>query len=315
MAVPMAVVGSVLLIAVLYNTLATLETDDLRRRIAGYLAKPPGDGLRMSVDQVITAMRVLVYLNGVLAAVVAVCAVYVFQRHRGARIGQSVAAIVLVFTGLLSGTIVPLVIGLSTAMLWTRPVRDWFGSRTPRPTAVVTPAYPALPPAASMPQRVPAPPMPHPVHRPGSLIAAAAITFVFSAVTLLGYLAIVGVMLVDRQALVEAFQRQSVYVRLDMTANELIGFLWIACVVMSMWCLASIAMAALMLRRHTWARVALAVSAGLALPLSLIALPFGWLNAAAEVATIVLLFSGGANDWFARRPPGSPYPRPRGNVW
>jgi hypothetical protein len=44
--------------------------------------------------------------------------------------------------------------------------------------------------------------------------------------------------------------------------------------------------------------VVLAVSAGVAGIVSLVAFPVGLLNAVAAFTTLALLFTGGANDWF-----------------
>jgi hypothetical protein len=73
----------------------------------------------------------------------------------------------------------------------------------------------------------------------------------------------------------------------------------------------SVAAIVLVLRRQAWARIALVVMSsltiitGLGMILSVVALL--WVVAAASV--IILLFTGGANEWFARRPDGwsTPY--------
>ncbi|TNC42910.1 hypothetical protein [Mumia zhuanghuii] len=73
----------------------------------------------------------------------------------------------------------------------------------------------------------------------------------------------------------------------------------------------AIVLSVLVLRRQAWARIALVVMSsltiitGLGMILSVVALL--WIVAAASV--IILLFTGGANEWFARRPDGwsTPY--------
>jgi hypothetical protein len=75
---------------------------------------------------------------------------------------------------------------------------------------------------------------------------------------------------------------------------------------------AALALAFLAFRRLGWARILLAVSAGMTCLVSLLAFPAGLLMLLPAGAVLVLLFTGGANDWYAHRsrpapPPSGPY--------
>ena len=83
--------------------------------------------------------------------------------------------------------------------------------------------------------------------------------------------------------------------------------------VLLFWCLATIVLAVLALCRSNAARIALVVSSALTALVSLLAigavLPVVFL--AAAIAVIVLLFTGGAGDWFRREHLYSPPQLPR----
>jgi hypothetical protein len=68
-------------------------------------------------------------------------------------------------------------------------------------------------------------------------------------------------------------------------------------------------LAFLAFRGHNWARITLVVSSAVTFLVCLAAFPFGLAHMIVAAVVIVLLFTGGANGWFARRtrpayPPG-----------
>lgn len=85
-------------------------------------------------------------------------------------------------------------------------------------------------------------------------------------------------------------------------------FQWVV-VGMLLWCVVAIVLAFFAFQRSRAARMVLAVSAGLAALVSgllgvLAIFPFLW--TAASVATVVLLHTGRAGEWFRERPAGPP---------
>jgi hypothetical protein len=73
------------------------------------------------------------------------------------------------------------------------------------------------------------------------------------------------------------------------------------------WCLAAIALAALAFRRVNAGRVGLVVSAAVAGLVGVLTL-VGLVHAVAAFTVLVLLYVGGANQWYADDPPPRPQP-------
>ena len=75
-------------------------------------------------------------------------------------------------------------------------------------------------------------------------------------------------------------------------------------VVVILWCLIACVLAVFTMRRSNAARITLVVSATVAGLLSLLGIQsqVSAVPLLACLATVILLFTGGAGDWFARRP-------------
>ncbi len=375
----MGVVGSALVVLSLFDALQRLRSVETREAVDSFLAEPPGDGLGVSTGWVLDAMHVVVLFSGALAAVAAVLAVYVFQRHRGARIGFSVAAALLLLTSPLSGGALAMVVAFAAAMLWSRPARDWFAGREPAPALVTSgdrpggeggrpdpwqaPGPGSGPGSEHQPPPTPAPtppppgsgdarpasggdrpaaasypfgnrPDPHwappafdqqpsaptwaagtyrdPDRRPGSVAIAAALTWFFAGVAAIMFVLVVLMLMFAQDALVEAMRADARFDDLNVSVDDLLAAVWVVSAVAVFWSVAALALAFLAFRRLGWARVLLAVSAGMTCLVSLIAFPAGLLMLLPAGAVLVLLFTGGANDWYARRsrptpPPNGPY--------
>ena len=125
-------VGCLVLVIDLFDTMAHTRTVDARDGIASFLSKPPGDGLGLSVDQVLELWRVVLLLSGALAAAAFVMGIFLIQRHNGARIGFTVAAGLLLLAMPAVG-VVPVVLAVAATGLWSEAARDWFAGRAPRP--------------------------------------------------------------------------------------------------------------------------------------------------------------------------------------
>lgn len=151
----MGVAGSALVVLSLFDALQRLRSVEMREAVDQFLAEPPGDGLGVSTGWVLDALHGLVLVNGALAAVAAVFAVYVFQRNQAARVGFSVAAGLLLLTSPLSGGAMAMIVAFAATMLWGRPARDWFAGRQPATQAAAG-------------NRQPAPERPDPWALPGS---------------------------------------------------------------------------------------------------------------------------------------------------
>lgn len=145
--------------------------------------------------------------------------------------------------------------------------------------------------------------------RPGTVTAAAVITIVLSAIAIVGgVLAVFGI-LVARDDIVAAVERE---VANDPTMEQqLQGFdpsfvvtITIGVVIgFAVWALLAIVLAVLAMRRSSVGRIGLVVSSVLTALLSIVPtfttiVPVFWLFGA--IAVVVLLFTGGASQWYSR---------------
>ena len=158
--------------------------------------------------------------------------------------------------------------------------------------------------------------------RPTNVMIAAALTWFFAGVTAAAYVVVLAVLLFSKDTLLEVIRREPQFRDLGISTNDLVAGLWAVSAVVVFWCLAAIVLAFLAVQGRNWARIALVVSAAISLLVGFVAFPFSLLHLLAAGATIALLFTGGANDWFAGRssgtsayPPPPEEPNPPTNVW
>ena len=145
--------------------------------------------------------------------------------------------------------------------------------------------------------------------RPGTVTAAAVITIVTSALVLLAGLGFVVLGSIGSEAFYDGIRDGGRGAYDDFDNEDLQALVLGIGVVLAGWSVAAIVLGILVLRRSSVARVLLVISAALSLVVSLIAILslVSVLTFLAAVAVIVLLFVGGANDWFARRAPAQPW--------
>lgn len=381
----LGVVGSVLLVFSLFDAVQRVRSVEMRSAVDDFLSQPPGDGLGVSTGWVLEVLHAMVLLNGALAAVTAVLAVYVIQRHRAARVGFSIAAGLMLLTAPLSGGVMAMLVAFAATMLWGQPARDWFAGREPAPAGSSAradrdgaqpfwsrpdhedvrrpssshpdaswPAPDHAPPASTSgpsgqvaapgpaaypfgarpdPQWAPPgvdqqPEVPawavgtaqDPGRRPGSVTTAAVLTWVFSGLTTLVFLIVVVMLMAARQPLVDAIQADPQFESLPMSTDDLLAVLWVMSAVSIFWSVSAFVLAVLVFGRFAWARVALVVSAAVAMLVSLLAFPFGLLHGLAAATTFALLLGKRSAAWFRHRqppppgggvqPPAAPYSQP-----
>lgn len=129
MAAWMIIGGSLLVVLTVFDRMAGLNSLDTRDAIELFLSEPPGDGLGLSVGEVIATVRVLSMVAGACAAAAAILGFHVLRRHKGARIALTVLAVPLFLTGFATGGFLSSVVAASALMLWLEPSRDWFAGR------------------------------------------------------------------------------------------------------------------------------------------------------------------------------------------
>ena len=146
--------------------------------------------------------------------------------------------------------------------------------------------------------------------RPGTVTAAAWITIVFSAITAVLF-ALGGLgLLVARDDVIAEMERVPEFQDANIDAESAVGVLVVVLLGVVIWCLVAAILAVFVLRRSNVARILLVISASVAAVFALIGITSGFslVPLVACLATIVLLFVGGAGDWFKRVPDFSGYP-------
>jgi len=249
-----------------------------------------------------------------------------------------------------------MLIGFGAAVLWTRPARDWFAGRPISVRAPSSrPEPPAAPPTQPLPWAPPDPgstqppptvgwgqaptsgpppdsatwpaPTTPPVatgtppdevvaDRPAQVRLACILTAVFSAITGLGYLAVLVMLAVDSTALVNRLKENPNW---DDSFDEdtVTTLATVAGVGFLVWSVAALVLAVLVWRRVRWAWVLLMVSILMAGLLSILAFPYSLAHMAAVGVSGGLLMRRSTRDWFAAAPssrqPSLPGPKPP--VW
>ena len=350
----MAAIGCALLVVSLFDAMGSVRSADTMDSIRQLLSRPPGNGTGLSVESAVALLRGLVLFSGALAATGAVLAVYCLRRHRGARLGLSVVAGLMLFTASFVTGFLPVLIAVATSMLWGRDARDWFAGRQPTPARARVPrarraadrprrecGHPGLVAPADRPRRPgagcpdgpgprraapgvavrvrhpparswPAPvPTADPSRRPTAVTAAALLTWVFAGIGALFFVLLVLTLLIDRNQIVTAIEQNPRLAGAGLSTRQIIGTLWVMAAMGIFWSVSAMALAVLAFRRVQLGRIGLVVSALFAAVLATVAVPFGWLHAAAAIATVVLLLLGSTGRWYAagssqHRGPGGP---------
>jgi len=142
-----------------------------------------------------------------------------------------------------------------------------------------------------------------PDKRPGTVTAAGIITIIFSGLSLL--LSVLGAvaLLVAKDEVLDAIESEPGFEDAGISADTFVDAGVAICVIFALWCLIALILGFLVLRRSNAARITLVVSSAVTALVSLIGIGSGVsaLTLIAAIAVIVLLFTGGAGDWFKRK--------------
>ncbi|MFN8193022.1 MAG: hypothetical protein U0R80_01925 [Nocardioidaceae bacterium] len=145
-----------------------------------------------------------------------------------------------------------------------------------------------------------------PDKRPGTVLAASLITIITSAISLLMFGLMTLLMSTSRDDMLSEIESNSSdFDSLDMTPDQLYSLFQGLFVVLLVWSIVGVVLGVWALRRSNLARILLVVSSsGVALlGLVLFGSVVSLLWTVAAVGVIVLLFVGGANVWYGKRPP------------
>src|SRR5687768_15270324 len=123
------IAASVILLLSVFDAITNLRSVETRDTVIEFLSTPLGEGLGLSIAQVLSATRVALMVTGLCAAASLVLGVFVFQRHHGARIALSIVAVPILVASLITAPLTGVLLGAlivgATVALWTGPAGDW----------------------------------------------------------------------------------------------------------------------------------------------------------------------------------------------
>ena len=306
-------VGSAIVVAMVFDRVGTLHTLETRESVEKFLAEPPGADLGVGVDGVLTLLRVISMVTAGCATAAAILGYQVLRRSRSARLALTVIAAPLFLTGMVTGGFVSSVVAAAALMLWLQPSRDWFrdpGATAPRVGALAPRmSAPADTPTAPVPAAARAPQVaqrvPQAAARPPAVAGACVLTWVGSGLTALALAASAVVLALDPDVLLDEAHRQNPDLADQGVTDGMLtamAFAMVAGVVL--WCVAAAVLAILVFHRVGWARVVLLVSAGVAAAISLVGAAIGGVLLlvpfAAAVAGLALRPPPPTPAWFRR---------------
>lgn len=135
---------------------------------------------------------------------------------------------------------------------------------------------------------------------PVEVRVACVLTWVFSAVTAVGYLLVIAALAIDRSGIVDAARDNAGISDATVSDDQLVGIVLAVSSLFLVWCILASLVAALCWRRHAWASVALLVSCGMATVFAAVAVPYSALHVGASMAAFVLLLRPSVRAWFRR---------------
>lgn len=316
--------GSLFVVATVFERVSGLNSIESRDSVQKLLSEPPGDGLGIGVDAVLTIIRILAMVAGGCATASAILGYHVLQRSKSSRLALSVIAVPLFLTGMATGGFMSSVVVAAVMMLWFQPARDWFdgviamrpeppvraaqsgpqGPPPPAPSATRARAVPGFGSAPTQ-QLLPDSSPPPPGGRPGAVVWACALAWTFCGLAVAGMSASVLVLVLSPDLVFDELRRQNPeFAEQGVTDAAIKSASYVSAMVVIVWSVATIVVAALVFRRVAWARVVLLVSAALAATFCLIATIGNFLLVvplAACVATVVLLARPDVRAWYSRR--------------
>lgn len=154
-------------------------------------------------------------------------------------------------------------------------------------------------------------PQPRGAERPTTVTAAAWITIVMSALSALLFIFVSLVAVLAQDLMTREIRRQPGFEDLGVDPGSVIGIVVAVMIVFALWSVIGIALGVFVLKRSNLARILLVISSAAVALISLASIASGAsaLPLVAAVAVVVLLFVGGASEWFARRD-SAPYGGP-----
>lgn len=144
-----------------------------------------------------------------------------------------------------------------------------------------------------------------PARPPRPVVLACLVSAVFSGITLIGAVVLMGILATDSALLVDRIAGMSEWQEAGLDDDFIEPALWTWGVILLLWCIASLVLTWFTWKRSNGARIGLVVSAIVAGVFSVLAFPVSLGHLVATAATAASLLSPSARDWFSspdRRP-------------
>lgn len=287
-------VGSMVVLTTIYDTVANLRSIDTREQVQEMLSEPPLSGTNVTLERMLDLMHGASLVAGGCAAAMVILGAFVLRRHEQARIVVTVLAVPLFVSGLLVGGFATSLVAVAAMLLWTRPARDWFAGRAPQaPEREASPAgawphRPVTPPAAESGRasetestaKLPQPTVGHDTEqhdgdgprpwsgygapqlpgrpagarRPREIISACILTWVFAGMALASTLTVLAVVPGDDSLLRELYEQEEQFAESDISMSMLKTSVLVLSGGMALWALIAIVVAVFAYLRHNWAR-------------------------------------------------------------
>jgi hypothetical protein len=333
----MIMLGSGIVVLSAFERVSGLRSIESQETVEKFLAKPPGEGLGLSVDEVLNLIQLLSLVAAACATAAAILGFWVLKGSKQARFALAILAVPLVLTGLATGGLISALVAAAAVMLWLQPARNWFEGKPPPeppampelPTAATLQQPPPMQPPGQSPVQSPVPPYPQPYGqpfgqpygqqvvpwphetmvrqaRPPAVVGACVLTWACAAAVVLGLGATVLAMLLAPDVLFEELHRQNPDLSdQGLSDSEIRTATYLCSALIVPWCLVAAGFAIQAFRGRRWARLALLICASVAGMLSLVAvfasaitvIPF-----VACVATVALLSRPEVRAWYDARP-------------
>ncbi|HWJ08470.1 MAG TPA: hypothetical protein VNS46_03785 [Nocardioides sp.] len=302
------IAGSVLLIVAAWQRISTLHTLEAQRGIESWLSSNNLEGV--TVDGLLTAVRILCIVGAAAAAAATVLGSQVFQRSASARIALAGLAPLLFVGALASALPIAAMAVFGIGLLWAQPTRDWYAGRPwlqpyqdrraarsaglrpggpvapeqagpggqPPHAGAQLPPSPAAPPSPAGPPPPPVPGHPFParrpdvVRRPGALLAACIVAWALSAITVVLMTVMALVVAADGERIFAEVKKQEpdLIASSGFTEQQFVASFIVVAAGLVLWSLVALVLAVLAFAGRNWARIALAVSGVCAVVLSLV---------------------------------------------
>ncbi|MEI2714002.1 MAG: hypothetical protein V9G04_12120 [Nocardioides sp.] len=275
------VIGSVFVVLFAFQTVSGLQSLATREAVEKFLAEPPGDGLGLDVAGALDLMRWMSMAAAACAAATGILGWHVMRRNRSARLGLTILALPLAATGMVLGGFMSAMVMAASLMLWLAPAKQWLERTAPVDVPVDVPVDADAPMRASGPwspsqtptQEPAAPSTRQPWQpparndgatgsiRPPEIRVACFMTWIFSALAILGMIAGVAYLATNPEGLLDEMRRQNPEFETAGVSDQLVlTTTYVLSGIFLLWAFAAIALAALVWRGVGWARILLIVS-------------------------------------------------------